>query len=282
MTSPTIADRPPTRTVAVNGTRLAVREREGGEPVVLFHTGFLADGFAPLFDEPALARYRLVAYHRRGYGDSDRAAGAVSMAEQAADAVAVLEELGIERAHLVGHSLGANVALEAALSAPGLAATLTLLEPLLGFAVTPASAAFVGETAAESYRRLGEGDAAGAIDHWLSAAFDAGWREVLERGLPGAFEQAVRDADAPFSVEVPALERWPRGPEDVRGVAQPALSVRGANATWPGFRETHESLLAWIPRGEGLVVEGATHLLQLQRPRAVAEGLAAFLGRNPL
>jgi pimeloyl-ACP methyl ester carboxylesterase len=100
--------------------------------------------------------------------------------------------------------------------------------------------------------------------------------------LPGAFERVVRDADAPFAVEVPSLQDWPRGPDDLRRLSQLALSVRSADGTWPGFRETHEALLAWLPDGQGEVVPGATHLLQLANPRAVAEGLAAFLGRHRL
>jgi hypothetical protein len=150
--------------------------------------------------------------------------------------------------------------------------------------VAPATAQFVLDTAAaaESYRRLGEGDPAGAVDGWLEAAFDPGYRDLLDGALPGAFEQAVADADAPFAVEVPSLQSWPRGPDDVRRVAQPALAVLGADGTWPGFRETQEALCSWLPRGERLLVPQATHLLQIANPRAVAEGLGSFLARHLL
>jgi 3-oxoadipate enol-lactonase len=266
--------------VQVDGTRLAYRERGVGEPVLLLHAGFVADGMAPLLDEPALGRHRLVAYHRRGYGASDRADPPVSLAQQAADALALLDELGIERAHLAGHSLGGNVAIELALTAPARVASLALLEPLLGFAVAPASAQVVLDTAGRSYALLGEGDAAGAIDNWLAAAFDPGYRDVLERALPGAFERAVLDAAAPFGVEVPSLEGWGRGPDDLRRIEAPALSVLGGAGSWPGFRETHEALLAWLPQAESLVVGATTHLLPLASPGAVAGGLASFLSRH--
>lgn len=268
--------------IQVNGTHLAFRDHGEGEPVLLFHTGFVADGVAPLLDEPALAPYRLIAYHRRGYGDSDRAGAPVSIAEQAADALELMRQLGVDRAHLVGHSLGGNIALEVALAAAERTATLALLEPLLGFALAPATAQFVLDTTAASYRRLEAGDVEAALDGWLSAAFEPGYREVLERALPGAFEHALRDAETPFAVEVPSLQAWTRGPDDVRGVDRPALSILGADGTWPGFRETHEALLAWLPHGEGAVVPGATHLLQIANPSAVAEALAAFLARHPL
>jgi pimeloyl-ACP methyl ester carboxylesterase len=119
------------------------------------------------------------------------------------------------------------------------------------------------------------------VDAWLSGAFDPRYRETLEAALPGAFAGAVRDTDAAFAVEIPSLRGWARGQDDLRRVTQPALSVRGGGS-WPGFAETHEALLAWLPRSEGLVVPEATHLLQMADPGAVAEGLAAFLARHQL
>jgi pimeloyl-ACP methyl ester carboxylesterase len=91
----------------------------------------------------------------------------------------------------------------------------------------------------------------------------------------------VADADAPFGVEVPSLQGWPRGPDDLRRVGQPALAVGGADGSWPGFRETQEALLSWLPHAEALVVPRATQLLQIANPGAVAEGLAGFLARHP-
>jgi pimeloyl-ACP methyl ester carboxylesterase len=80
---------------------------------------------------------------------------------------------------------------------------------------------------------------------------------------------------------VPSLQGWPRGPDDVRRVGQPVLAVRGADGSWPGFRETQEAVLSWLPDGEARVVPRATHLLQIANARAVAEGLADFLARHP-
>lgn len=269
------------RRIALNGRSFAVQERGDGEAVLLLHTGFVADGMRPLFDDELLGMgRRLVRYHRRGYGQSDAAGGPASVAEQAGDALALLDELEIDRADLVGHSFGANVSIELARSAPERVRSLVLLEPLLLFALASATAEYVAQAAEAAYPRYERGDRAGALDAWLSGAFGPGYHEIFERALPGAFEQAVRDADAPFAVEVPSLQTWPRGPEDLRGIAVPALSVVNQGAAWPGFRETHDALLAWLPSAKGAVVPAGGHLLQIEQPAPIATAITEFLHRH--
>jgi pimeloyl-ACP methyl ester carboxylesterase len=61
--------------VTLDGTQIAYSQQGSGEPVLLLHPGFVADGMLPLLEQPALSEFRLVVYHRRGYGNSDRATG---------------------------------------------------------------------------------------------------------------------------------------------------------------------------------------------------------------
>jgi pimeloyl-ACP methyl ester carboxylesterase len=115
---------------SLDGAELEYEVSGTGEPVVFIHGAFIADTFRPLLAEPSLAgRYRLIHYHRRGYAGSSRASGPVSVARQAADCRALLHHLGVERAHVVGHSYGGDVALQLALDSPGVAHSLALLEP---------------------------------------------------------------------------------------------------------------------------------------------------------
>jgi len=65
------------QTATVNDTTLAYERHGEGEPVVLLHPGFVANAFAPLMREPSLAGHELIAYHRRGYGESAPRAGTV-------------------------------------------------------------------------------------------------------------------------------------------------------------------------------------------------------------
>jgi pimeloyl-ACP methyl ester carboxylesterase len=115
---------------ALDSVELEYEVSGDGEPVVFIHGAFIADVFRPLLAEPGLAgRYRLILYHRRGYGSSSRTSGPVSVSQQAADCRALLRHLDMERAHVVGHSYGGGVALQLALDTPGVAHSLALLEP---------------------------------------------------------------------------------------------------------------------------------------------------------
>ena len=65
----------PTRRVTVGDGALAYREKGSGEPLLLLHSGFIADSMLPLLDQPLLQDHRMIAYHRRGYGNSDPSGG---------------------------------------------------------------------------------------------------------------------------------------------------------------------------------------------------------------
>ena len=266
----------------LDGVELEYEKRGGGEPVVLIHPGHFADWFTPLLDEPALTEhYRVLTYHRVGCAGSSHIAGPVSFAQQAAHCRALMHHVGIERAHVVGHSTSALIALQLALDAPGAVHSLALLEPaFISVPSAQTSRAFVG-TAVQLCRA---GDKAGAVDTFLQGTCGLGYRAVLDRALPDAFDQHVADADTFFGQELPALQQWSFTPEDARRITQPVLAVIGAKSQEQDriWVERHELLLSWLPNVEPFVVPDATHLLQVQNPRAMAEGLAAFFARHPL
>src|SRR5712692_5245670 len=110
----------------VNGVELEYEVVGSGEPVLLI-SPVLADGFLPLLSDPALAdRYQLIRYHKRGWVGSTHAPPPVTIADHVADAAAILDHLGVPRAHIAGHSSGAAVAAQLALDHPETVHTLIL------------------------------------------------------------------------------------------------------------------------------------------------------------
>jgi 3-oxoadipate enol-lactonase len=107
---------------------------------------------------------------------------------------------------------------------------------------------------------------------------------MLDRVLPGAFDQHVADADTFFEQELPALAQWSFGQEDAKRITQPVLAVVGALSLEldPIWGERQQLLLDWLPNVEPFVLPSATHMLQVQNPRGIAEGLAAFFARHSL
>ena len=266
----------------LDGVELEYQVVGSGEAVLLIPPGPLADGFLPFLSEEALAdRYRLIQYHRRGQVGSSQATPPVSYAEQAADAAGLLGHLGVGRAHVVGHSTGANVALQLALDRPDVVQTLALLEPWL---ITSPSASAFFEQAGPPMEAYGSGEKETAMAGLISLASGLEWetsRGVIDDYVPGSVAQAIKDTDTFCGVDLPALSAWEFGSEDAAAVLQPVLSVLGAESAQL-FVDGAALLRSWLPKVEDLTVEGVGHLLQIQRPAPVARGIAEFLGRHPV
>jgi 3-oxoadipate enol-lactonase len=104
---------------AINdGVRIAYEVLGDGEPLLFVHgLGYDRRGWGPL---PALlaADFQVLLFDNRGVGESDVPEGPYAVSQMAADAVAVLDDAGVERAHVLGVSLGGYIAQEIALTYP--------------------------------------------------------------------------------------------------------------------------------------------------------------------
>jgi pimeloyl-ACP methyl ester carboxylesterase len=252
-----------------------------GEPVLLI-SPVLGDGFLPLVSEPALAGdYGLIRYHRRGWAGSTHTPPPVTIADHASDAVALLEALGITRAHVAGHSSGAAVAVQLALDYPERVHSLALLE--LSLFSLPAGQAFLG-AAAPVFETYASGDHERALAAFMSAVSGLDWSEcqaLLAQRVPDAVENALADADTFFGVELPALAEWRFEGGQAAAIDQPVLSLTGAE-TERLWIEIADFLRSSLPRVEHCTIEGVGHLLHIQRPEPVAHELAKFLARHPI
>jgi pimeloyl-ACP methyl ester carboxylesterase len=156
-------DRYPT----VRGLRLHLREAgDAAAPAVLVLHGIM--GHAREWDTltDALAEdLHVLAVDQRGHGESDRGS-AYTLAELAADLAALIRVLGLPRAHVVGHSLGAMAAARCAAEHPELVDRLVLIELPPDVPGTPDArelAAWITGLATVTYPDAGQ-----AVDEWLA------------------------------------------------------------------------------------------------------------------
>ncbi|MGV9631260.1 acetoin dehydrogenase dihydrolipoyllysine-residue acetyltransferase subunit [Streptomyces sp. NPDC003487] len=123
-------DGPRQRTVEVDGRSIAYTTLGDGEDVVVLVHGYGGDKNSWLFVQEPLSQGRTVhALDLPGHGDSAKDVGDGALTTLAGTVLGFLDALGVERAHLVGHSMGGAVVTAAAAAAPDRVRSLTLVSP---------------------------------------------------------------------------------------------------------------------------------------------------------
>ena len=248
-------------------TELAHEVAGSGPPVVLLHAG-VADRRMWAEQVDALApRFTVVACDLRGFGDTPLSPGEFSFVD---DVRGLLDHLGIERAALVGNSLGGRVALELAVAHPTRVAKLVLVAAGLPDHDWSAEVRRFGEEEDELLER-GDVDGAVALNLRMWALPDVHDRLrpmqrrafELQLAVAGGAEPTERKLDPPASArlhEVRASTLVVVGEHDVADMHE--LARRFA-------RE--------IPNARLEVVPGAKHLPSLERPDVFNRLLLEFL-----
>jgi 3-oxoadipate enol-lactonase len=249
--------------------------RGEGPDVLLVHAG-IADSrmWEPLADRLVAAGYRAIAPDLQGFGQTPLSPGVVSNAD---DLVALLDELEIAAAAVVGASFGGRVALELALRAPQRVRALALLASGLdAFEWSTELETFDAEETAALEREDVEDAVRANVRMWVTRRGRAADPAVVE--LVAAMQRDVFEAQIGVEAELEAND--PPVAERLREIAAPALVVAGADDV-ADFHGIAERLAAELPAAEPLVtIDGAAHLPALERPDEVAAVLVPFLARH--
>jgi pimeloyl-ACP methyl ester carboxylesterase len=279
----------PNQIAHVRGASLRYFDVGEGDPVLLIHGTSLCDSLAtPLrLYPPFYDHHRVISYYRAGYGGSTFEGAGVSIEDGARHLVELLDHLGIEKAHLVAYSFGGVISFEAILRYSDRFASAVLLEPYLpreGKAAIDANiAAFM--SAMELYRA---GDKIGAGLRYMEAVCGRDFLPAVQMTGPlDVWERAKAAMTTTFEVDFPAIAKWSFTPSQADAYAPkktpvPVLACMGlqSESAMPGFRETQEFLMRWLPNVERAGIPFATHGMQSMNPVAVGEAACFFIARN--
>ena len=208
---------------------------------------------------PALAeRYRVISYDTRGHGDSPSPAGPYTLDDLVDDLVALLDEVGAERAHVAGLSLGGMTALRLAAREPGRVDRLALLCT----SAKPDPQPFLDRAAA--VRSGGTAPLAPAIaGRWLTPAYAAEHPDLVAR-LEAMIAGCDDDGYVACCEVVAAVDLR----EDLGRITAPTVVISG----WDDLAlpPEHQKLIAdSIPGAELVTVSPGAHLANLEQPLRV-------------
>ena len=259
-----------------SATGLAFDDEGSGPPVVLVHAGVADRRMWSSLVADLRDAHRLIRHDVRGVGESLPPTGPWS---HHTDLLALLDELLVSRAHLVGASMGAGIVVEAALARPGIAASLTLIAP--GGALLDSTPETFRPIWAAEVEALDRGDLGAATEINLRA-----WVDGPRRG-PEAVDPDVRAFIGRMQREAFEIPEWdPEGaPEHelspaasgrLREIDCPVLVVVG-DADDPAILDLSERIVSQVPTGRLVVWPDVGHMLPLERPAELADLVGSFV-----
>lgn len=266
-------------------TPMAYELRGSGVPIVLVAgTGYPGATWHPDLVERLARRHAVLTFDHRGTGDTPPGPGRYATRGFAADAVALMDGLGLEAAHVVGHSMGGRVAQWMALDHPGRVRSLVLAATGPGQfnPDKPVTRGIPLHTARDMIELGYEGYMARHIaDTFFTPEFVA--------AHPDRVDWLVRA----FWEHRPTLEEYLRHviarqehqtADRLADIGMPALVLIGDRDTHQGGTGVHWEqsafLMAHLPNAEQRVVEGASHGYFWQLPEVSADIVLDWAARH--
>lgn len=273
-------------TVRVGDVDIYFEEQGSGEPLLLI-MGLAADSQAWIFQVPEFARhYRTITFDNRGVGRSAKPVGPYTIHQMADDALAVLDELQIEKAHVVGVSMGGMIAQELVLRHPERVRSLVLA------CTYPEPSAEIEQQRLFTVTTLGGTvTASGEVEIDIKAIDPM---QFFQQLLPQVFNQEFIMKDLPklmqvfagalqygFSLEAilgqVSAVMGHRCTDRLHGITCPTLVITGdADRLIPPSNS--ELLAQHIPGAKLVQIPGGSHGFNFETPEVFNREVLAFLG----
>jgi pimeloyl-ACP methyl ester carboxylesterase len=273
------------RAIGTSAGSLSTMDAGTGEPVILIHgLGATKASFLPTL-AALTPGYRAIAVDLPGFGDSDKPVlGSYDAPFFARAMIALLDALGIERAHVIGNSMGGRVGIEMGLRYPERVRRLVLLAPSLAWLRSrpwapylrwvPTQLGLIQPAPRPVVEAIVRRVVPGADQEWTAAGIDEFLRSYREPSGRAAFYAAARNI---------YLEE-PHGPDGfwtrLPSLSVESLFVWGRNDGVVPAKFAHHVRDA-LPSARHLLLE-CGHVPQLQRPKQTHAAIQQFLADGEL
>jgi len=216
--------------------------------------------------------FDVIRYDLRGHGRSEKPQGPYRLADIVDDHLALLAQLGIDRAHVVGYSLGGLIAQAIALSAPDSVERLVLLS-CIAFRTPTEQEAVLGRLATLEHAGIG-GSAGANAERWFTEAFRRSHPDEVRRQVE---RLAVNDPNA-YLEAYRVLATNDLG-DQLKKITLPTLVITGEHDEGSPPRMAR-LMSEQIDGSELIILEGQKHSVLTEVPEVVAREISRFL-REP-
>lgn len=263
-------------TAQINDSAMAYTDGSpaaGSENVLLLLHGHAFDRtmWEPQIEHFVALGWRVVAPDLRGFGESEVTPGIVYTGEFAADAMGLLDQLGIESAVVLGYSMGGQVAMEIQHAYPQRVRALVIVDTV------PQAEDLAGKRRRNvtADRLIAEGMHAYAAD--VLALMIAGYNVQELPAVADKVRSMIRNSPAAGSAAAMRGRADRRGfSETLAAVTVPALVIAGADDAFDGGAAARMNAL--MPHSTLVVIDGAGHTPSMEQPAAFNAALEGFLG----
>jgi pimeloyl-ACP methyl ester carboxylesterase len=250
----------------VDGGTLVYEEAGRGAPVVLLHGGQLDARMWDAQFAVLAARYRTIRYDARGYGRSSPPAGPYC---HEADLLALLDHLDVQRANLVGLSLGGRIAVDFALAHPERVASLVLAGPgLSGWDWSNES----HDPALE--QAIASGDRARIAEAWLAGPYMA--PAMSHPDLAPQLRELAADNAGNFLLPERETPLQPPAVGRLGELKCPVLLIVGSRDV-KDIQDIVERLASKVQGARVATFDGAGHMVNMEQPDAFNHEVLGFL-----
>lgn len=268
-----------TFTASGGGARLAGESAGSGPSIVFLHAGVADRRMWRTEMERLEPDHRVIAYDRRGFGDTSATTQPFSHVD---DLESVLDQLGCETAVLVGCSQGGRISIDFALVHPERVAALVLVAPAVSGAVSPATYPPAIAQHIEDLEHAEEDhdfDRINALEAWLWLDGPTSPESRVEGPARELF--LTMNGVALHHPEIGDERRPPAAMPRLGQLAMPTLVVWG-DLDFEHIQRRSAEIAATAPKGEAFLMAGTAHLPNLEQPDVFNARLRQFLSHLQL